>query len=308
MLASDRFASTGSSHALDAGARRGALVRIRHGAYATVDEWGAVDPGTRMLAAIDATRSAARTGEPVFAYESAAAKHGIPLIGAWPSRAHVITAHGGATSNASVIRTRRMTPRESLVVLGDGAVVTSLITTAIDLAATRTPLGGIVAFDHLRFHHGVDIDEIMAELRRRRPFPGVRQAETAARRSTARSATPAESLAVTRIRDLGYAKPVQQFGVTDIDGNDYEVDLSWRGGRILAEIDGRSKYEIAAAERGVTVTDRLWAEKHREDAIRPTCDRFFRAVWNDLWLGHVFDRALTAAGVPRIARRRALTF
>lgn len=301
-------ASWGTSHRLELGVRRGDLVRIRHGAYVGTLEWASSGNRERMLSAIEATRAAARSAEPIFAFELAAALHGIPIIGSWPSRAHTVTAHGGARSNGSVIRTRRDEPAGAIVTVGDRVRATSLVVTAVDLASTRTVLGGIVAFDHIRFHHEVELDEILQEIERRRPFRGVRQADVAARRSTAGSATPAETLAVVRIHDLGFEAPQQQFSVRGVDGVEYDVDLSWGGGRILGEIDGRSKYEIAAAERGTTVSDRIWAEKRREDAIRSTCDRFVRGVWDDLWWGDRFDRALDAAGVRRVARRRPLTF
>lgn len=301
----DVLGANGSTRELDRRVRSGDIVRVRHGAFAATAPWDAADGRARMLAAVAATRAAATACDPVFAFESAAAVLGIPIIGATPRKAHTVVGRNGSHTNASVIRTRR---DESRIVRVGGVLTTSLIVTAIDLAATRSLLSGIVAMSHIRHHHGISVEEIALELRSRRPFQGVRRADLALRRSAGSSHTPAETLAVVRAEDLGFERPRQQLAMVGVDGRDYDVDLWWRGGRILFEIDGRSKYEIAAQERGQTVTDRMWAEKRREDALRPLCDRFGRATWDDLWNGVVYERALLAAGVPRPNRRRPLTF
>ena len=299
--------ATGSPRSLERGADGGRLVRIRHGAYVPAGAWNDADGVERMLARVEATRSSARHTEPVFVFESAAGLLGIPFLGAWPHRARTLVLIGGSKTNRSVERTQRDEPAGSIVVLADGVRVTSPLVTAIDLASTRTMLSGIVAFDHIRRHHGVSLEQILEELARRRPFPGVRRAELAARRSNPASDTPLETLVMVRADDYGFERAKQQRVFTGINGVDYPVDFDWRDGRILGEADGKAKYQLGADERGVTPLDRMWDEKRREDALRPTCDEFLRTNWDDAWRGAPLERSLLAARVPRIRRPRALT-
>jgi len=295
----------GTARPLERAVRDGELVRVRRGAYATTDGWAGATAVSRQLANVAATRAAARS-EPVFSHESAAALHGIPLIGEWPVRARITVPIGGGKSNASVERSQRTLAHAEIVEFEDGTRATSLLRTAVDLASTRTILNGIVAFSHLRTAAGVDAEDIAAAIRHVGPSPGIARARRALTRSTTGSESVLESLVVARCQDFGFAPPEQQIPVVGADGREYRVDFGWRRGRVLLEADGRAKY---TDEQGLPDREALWAEKRREDAIRPTCDHFVRVAWEDAWSGARLEQRLRAAGVPQTRpRRRVLTY
>ena len=296
----------GRGKRLERAADRGELARIRQGAYVERTTADAAEPLALHRARIAATRLAARH-EPIFSHESAAALHGIPLIGDWPRRAHTTTT-GRAPSSGAVQRTVRALAPEDWGTLPRGERATTPVRTAIDLAASRSLLSGIVAISHVRAT-GVGLEEFEAVLARAGRFPGLRRARLALARSTADAESVLECLIVVRCQDYGFVLPEQQREVVGVDGITYRVDFAWERGEILGEGDGRDKYEDPAKLGGRSPTDALWAEKRREDALRPCCRAFIRIGWGDAWGGHGLARRLISAGVPRPERRLAgLTF
>ncbi len=307
VLARDARWRTGSTAALERRAATCDLVRIAPGAYVPAGEWEALSPPERLMTAADAMRAVA-VGDPVFSHETAAAFHGIPIIGAWPDRPTATVGRAGDGPGAWMRRVRRDLAPGERVLLASGVRVTSMIRTAIDLAATRSLLGGIVAVSDLRHRVGVaagDLEEALAALG---PFHGAGRARAAVRRSTAGSESPLESLVVARCQDLGFEVPEQQAVVRGADGVAYRCDFVWDGGRIVGEADGRLKYEDGAFGADRTAADTVWAEKRREDAIRGVRERFVRISWHDAWRGTPMELLLRTAGVPRPHRARALTF
>jgi len=276
-------------------ARRGSLDRVRHGFYAEPEEWRAASPDARHLARIRAADAAAR-GRPVFGGESAALLHGIPLLGGPPIRPVVIVPPGGARSTAPVRRMQRALTRGEITTVA-GVVVTTPARTAVDLAFAGPPLRATIAVSHVRRHCGVSLAALSALAAARGAVPGARRAMAALRASTGLADSPLETLVLSRLRDLGFAEPVQQFPVSTIEG-EFRVDFAWDDGRLVLEADGRMKY---------LDEDALWAEKRREDAIRERCAAFARASWDDAWAGSELARKLERLGVPRVRRPRPLT-
>jgi len=235
--------------------------------------------------------------EPVFSHESAAALLGLPLIGDWPEVPTVSVPDGGSTSSGNLRRVRRRLPEGHAVALDDGIRVTSLVRTAVDLAATRSLLSGIVVISALRWT-GVERAEIEAVIESCGRMAGIRRARLALARSTAGSESPLETLVVVRCQDLGFQEPEQQVAVT-VDGHAYRCDFAWCDGAVVGEADGRVKY--AAEHSG---EEALWREKRREDAIRSVRRAFVRIGWDDAWRGDGLALLLDRAGVPRSRRGR----
>jgi len=293
--------------ALARAARRGELARLRRGAYAAADRLTAADAAARHRLLIRAARLAADE-EPVFSHESAAALHGIPILGEWPRTVHttVVPGHGG--SSGAVMRTQRRLAPEDVVVTASGALATSPVRTAIDLAASRSLLGGIVAISHVRAT-GVPPSAFADALGRAGAMNGIGRARLALARSVAGAESVLEVLVVVRCQDYGFAVPELQREVRGTDGRNYRVDFAWLDGRVFGEADGRRKYQDPELLAGRSAEEVVWAEKRREDAIRFACERFLRLGWEDAWRGVGLARLLDAAGVPRVGRRlAALTF
>lgn len=295
----------GEGHRLERATATGQLERIRQGAYVEREQADAAPPLELHRARVLATRHAA-TREPTFSHESAAAVHGIPLIGDWPEWTRTTVATR-ASSSGAVRRSLRSLAREDCCTLSDGTRATTPTRTAIDLAASRSLLAGIVAISHVR-QHGVRLDDFEAAFGRLGRFPGLRRARIALARSTAGSESVLETLIVVRCQDYGFVPPEQQRRVVGVDGIEYRVDFAWQEGRILAEGDGRDNYENPEYLAGRSPAEALWAEKRREDALRPG-RAFVRIGWVDAWRGEGLARRLLAVGVPRPDRRLvSLTF
>jgi len=306
-MTADAVIQSGSARRLELGAERGTHVRIRRGAYVRSSEWGALDARRRHLARIQATRLSAKR-DPVFSHESAALLWGIPILGEPPERTRVTVTHGLAKSNAAVIRSRRPLAPGEVARTTAGPLATDPVRTAVDLAAGHSGLAGIIAISHVRRHFGACVDEFDAALARMGSFKGVARARAAVRRSVEGSDTPLETLVSVRCEDLGFERPVQQFAVRGVDGERYLVDFAWLGGEILGESDGRMKYFDPDHTGGRTAEQVLWREKRREDALRPVCRAFVRVTWDEAWAGAPLERRLEHAGVPRVSRRRPLTW
>ena len=304
ILARDIRAAEGGSERLTRAARRGELTRVARGVYAATAAWQAVSPEARhrALAAVLAP------GPPGsgFSHETAAALHGIPFVGDWPDRLCSTVAPGSGDSSGVMRRTRLSLDGDDLTTV-DGIPVTTSVRTAVDLAMRRSLLAGIVAVSHVR-HLGVTRDAIDAAITARGAAAGVRRARIALARSSAQSESPLESLVLARCEDLGFVPPAQQTEVIGLDGRAYRCDFSWCDGQIIVEADGRGKYRDATMLAGRTPDEVLWAEKRREDAIRPTRRAFIRIGWTDAYRGTELERRLAAVGVPRPGRRRPLTF
>jgi len=306
VLARDVAAHGESRWQLDRRVARGELVRVRRGAYVAHDVWQGLAPAARHRMLVHATRWAARD-EPVFSHESAAAIHGIPFVGDWPSRAHVTAPIGTASSNAAVIRTRRSLDARAIVADKSGMRTTDPITTALDLASSRSLLSGIVAISHVRQARTLSRAVLEAALDALGLQSGRRRAGIAIARSSDASESPLETLVLARCQDLGFESPVQQFPIVGSDGRTYRVDFAWDDGRIVAESDGQGKYRDPELLAGRSSEEVLWAEKRRENAIRAGCEPLVRLTWRDAWTGEALVAALTHARVPRPRRPRALT-
>jgi hypothetical protein len=288
-----------STHHLEAGARSGAFVRLRPGAYVTAAEWNQAAPIERHRLAIDAlVLTAVRS--PVFSHASAALLHGIPVLGGWPERPHLIDSELGSASRRSpreaVVHRPRYLPDVCSI---DGLIATTPAATAIALAASRGLFAGVAAIDHV-LAHGADRSDFERTIREWQPFHGARRALAALDLATGLSETPLESVSLVGILLGGLPRPVQQATVV-ARGCRYRLDFLWPDLGVAGEADGRIKY-LSGAD--------LLDEKRREDDIRSLDLRFVRWGWDEAWAGNPMLERLRQAGVrpaPRVARYSSRT-
>jgi hypothetical protein len=279
--------AAGSAEAARKQVRAKELVRLRRGAYlrGALGADGAETHRTLVAATVPLM-----SAPPILSYESAAAFHGIPLLGQFPDRVHVtVPAARGGRSSGAIVRHAHVEPPPTVTLFGQ--TVTTAARTVVDLARTRGMRQGVVAADHV-LRHGLatreDLTDAVTQLGRAR---GTRVAHAVVEFADARSESPGESLSRVIIRELGYADPTLQVEVITADGRVYRCDFGWEGG-LVGEFDGRAKYHLTDG-RG-TPEERLWEEKRREDAIRATGRRMVRWVYADLTherLGPILQRA-----------------
>lgn len=279
--------------------RSGDLVRVRPGVMIPSRVWKAAAPGDRHRIAMDALAATARR-PPIFAVESAAAVHGIPIVGEWPALPRI------AVTDGSMRRPRVLTsvrwgpvPESEIVDVGDYRATTPA-RTVLALAAERGAESGVVAIDHVVRRCGISLEALRSWTDAHRPFSGVRHVDVSLRIATGTSESVLESLSLLRMHQLGFPRPEQQVEFR-VDGASFRVDFVWPEYGVIGEADGRSKYDSAPA-------DVVWEEKIREDALRSVSSGFARWNWGDAWAGGGLARKLERAGLiadPRNASKYA---
>lgn len=284
--------------AIDRLVASGALRPLRTGAYLPRDSpteapWVY---RTRVVASI-------RLGSPdrIVSHASAAALHGLPMIGAWPRTLHVSDPSAtGGSSSALVTRHRAGAHLPTTRV--DGILVTTIARTAADLARTQ-PFATAVAVVDDALRRGIPKSVLLRELSDSAASYGMSRAQRAIDFGDARAASAGESLSRARVHELGFVVPELQVPFVDTRGVHREVDFFWTEERKIGEFDGLHKYardDLTGGEPPAAVVIR---EKLREDALRPPVASFDRWVWDDAISPRRFHRFLRDRGMP-LARRR----
>lgn len=282
-------------HTDDSGRRRDrvpGLQRVRRGVYADAEQWQALPPWDRYLARVHAQLLYDPTS--VIVDESAAALRGVAI--AWGSRpVHVLRPDGHARSSATLrIHTTR-DAREIEEV--DGILISSPITTAIDLARSRPWAEGRAYSDALmRLDATITRETLSAENAARSSSRGARHAGWVIDRASPIPESPLESLSLCAIEWSGFELPELQTTFAWEEGVD-RADFYWPEERIIGEADGDAKYHLHDDPR-----EALRAEKRREDRLRRRVNGFARWGWADLPIPGRIDSHLRAAGLRPISR------
>lgn len=297
----------------------GVLYCVRRGVYVVGERWRAAGVDERYRLRVRATALAARN-DLVLSHHSAAALHGLPIIGGWPSTVHASTPEATGGSTARFITGHRGPPPGEVLSL-DGCQVTSLARTLVDVATTSSFLVGVTMVDHAlrveqeRIEGGrepqrtrqpdaaarpaLTTDDLYRELSLVNPRTGRRQAERVIAFANPRAANPGETLSRVRIFQLGFEVPELQECFPGIEGRDAFVDFWWRRVRKIGEFDGFLKYGAGPTIGGQDPSVAVWAEKKREDALRARVCSFDRWGWDLALSPTKFHAFLTERGVPR---------
>jgi hypothetical protein len=241
----------------------------------------------------------------VLSHWSAAAIHGLPVLGSWPSKVHVTVGKvsGGRSRNDVVKHALSLT--DSDVVEIDGLLVTSLSRTVLDMAVSSGRLCAVMVADRSLL---VDrFDRIPPMLKKddlwdcyvaRGNFRGRSRARAIIEFAVDRAESPLESVSRANMWTLGCPIPRLQQSFSDHDGYIGDVDFYWNTLRLAGEADGEGKYLDPVLRNGRSTGEVLVAEKHREDRIRALGEGVTR--WP--WVVGVDPRRLGAhlrrAGVP----------
>lgn len=275
-------------------ARDRTLTRLRRGAYVDTERWGRSRPAEKyrlqVLAAVAAMRSPS-----VLSHESAAAVHGIPIIGRWPARIHVVqqASSGGRSSGLVVRHGVRKLP--STVIIG-GAAVTSVARTIVDLARTRSFASALASADFALASGLCTMDDLLGELEAAGTGRGSRSARYAVERADGLSQSVGESLSRARMHELRLPVPVLQREFFDDDGFVGRVDFWWEALRLVGEFDGRTKYRAENGER-LPPEEVVWREKRREDRLRAQVAAVARWTWDIAFDRNRFLQLMVRFGV-----------
>jgi hypothetical protein len=276
-------------------------VRIRRGAYALRAHVESLDAAGRHVLAVRAVVNALQ-GRVVVTHYSALAVMGVPL---WGVDLHTVHVHrdGGRTGRTDAHVVHHVGPLgDTEVVEVAGLRVSSPERSIVDATRIASFEAGVVLADGLKRQLGFDDAVARDIVERQRDWAGARSASRVLWFADGAAETVGESRSRVLLARIGLPKPVLQMPFRRSDGTVFaRSDFYFEEFRTAGEFDGRTKYGRTLYEKSgrldaVDLTEVLWEEKRREDAIRDQGNEMVRWVWSELD-GHdrtVRDRFLAA--------------
>ena len=228
--------------------------------------------------------------DPLFAFESAAILHGLPVFGE-PLHVHVfVEITGHSYRHGDVLSHTGVDGRSEVRI--DGMRVTSLVDTVVDLIGVL-PLAFGVAVVDAALRLGAGIDELEDRLRTQRNTRGRARAREALRRADGAAESAFESVSRVVIELLGFETPELQKRFW-IDGRERRPDFYWPSVRVTGDADGDAKYFMDDDP-----DQKLRDQRRRDLELQSVVDRTLHWEWRDVMSPPRLERILTDAGVPR---------
>lgn len=218
----------------------------------------------------------------MFSHVTACALHGLPLPSGSDGVIWVTRPRSGGGHRRQWLNTVGRSLPDGHVVEIDGHAVTSLARTVIDMACefgfpTGLMVGDAAAARGLTRTELAEVLESCSAMRR-----GRRHAVAVAEAVDPRVESPGESLLRAIFKEHGIPEPVLQFEFTDSRGVVViRVDFAWPRHGVIAEYDGRTKYD-ELARPGEKPVDVLMREKQREGRLTDSGWRVVRFTAADL--------------------------
>jgi len=278
------------------------MTRLRIGAYVSTAVWNALskEDRHRLAAAAAAEMNAAF----VASHRTAAALHGVPLLGAGDGLVHTRVTEAAGSRTEHGYRKHAVADLALHVVSADGIARTTLERTIVDLALSESFEGAVIAADWA-LRNGATKGSLRAALDELAPKKGRTRAEAVIAFAAAASGSVGESYSRVVIERSGFPRPLLQAAFSDSRGLIGYVDFWWPDFRLIGEFDGMEKYSkkefIGQKVPAEVVTD----EKVREDRLRASASRpgVSRWIWPALLAHGALERQLRAAGLPSFRRR-----
>jgi hypothetical protein len=303
-FARDLAGTAGGRHRLARDAVAGTAHRVARGAYISADVWselGARERYLQQIAAIAYTRRA----EPVLSHWSAAAVHGLPIVGGWPDKVHIaVNAARGGRSSGQVVR-HPTTLRDDEVVEVDGFMVTSIIRTVLDMASMPDEMTSVALTDRVlhvdrlgRVAPLVTRSELVDAYSTRLPFRASARVRAVIDFAVEQSDSVLESVSRVNMRAAGIPRPVLQQRFDDYKGLIGWSEFYWPEFSLVGEADGRMKYLDPAYRSGRSLERFLYDEKVRADRLRALELGVSRWDWGAGRNREALRRHLVAAGLP----------
>lgn len=272
-----------------AAASRRKAVRVRRGVYAETKWWNALRPYERYDFRVRA--AAVALDDPIFAAESAALIHGLPVFGEPDIHLFSLTSLRGYRRNGVSVH---WSEDERTIERIDGIRVTSLLDTTLDLVRVLPLALGVAVID-AALSKGLDLTALRIALATQANARGCRMAREAIDRASAASESVLESLSRVVIELLGYPSPELQVEFL-LPGGTARTDFFWRDAGVVGEADGNGKYFRSARSTDEVIR----AERRREVALRRTVRQVARWEWADVTSPARLDAIRAAAGVTHL--------
>jgi hypothetical protein len=286
-------------------AATGRELRLSRGAYLDASTWADLTPREKHLARIAAVIGSRRSSDLVLSHWSAAALHGLPILGVWPEQVHAIGGKSSGGRSDARLTNHAFAVNEADVVDLLGFRVTSIARTVVDMAVADSYLGAVVIADRALLT-GRPIDpppratqeELLETWERALPFRGFRRAFHIINFAESRSESPLESVSRANMRLIGAPAPELQREFRDHAGLIGRCDFYWESLRMVGEADGEAKYLDPEIRGGKTAEQVVLEEKSREDRIRAVGEGVTRWRWATGVNPALLRTHLNRAGIP----------
>jgi len=304
LYAHDMDEVVGSRHRLARDAVAGVLQRVSRGAYIDAAVWRGLRDRERYRRLVQAVAET-RQSRPVFSFWSAAVVHGLPVVGAWPTVAHVsVGAANGGRSSGHIVR--HVAPlAETDIVEVEGLLVTSVARTLIDMAGLPATLTAVAMADralHIeRFGRTPPMtsrEALEAAFAARLPFRTRARVRRVLDFAVEEADSVLESVSRFNMRVIGVPQPTLQHRFDDHLGLIGFSEFYWQDYKLVGESDGRIKYLDPAYRNGRTLERVLYDEKVRADRLGSLGLRVSRWDWDTALSPEALRRHLAAEGLP----------
>jgi hypothetical protein len=215
-------------------------------------------------------------------HQSAAVLHGLPLWDAPLDRVHVTRRPPAWNDTSRVLRCHVARLRDDEVTEVAGLPVTSVVRTALDLARSLPLEAAVVSLDAALHTRVLAHDTLGERLFDIVGTPGSRSAARAIAVADGRSESVGESRSRVVLQRWKLQPSALQHEIRSAGGVLVgRSDFAWEEERLVGEFDGRVKYGRLLRPRQ-DVSDAVFAEKRREDAIRDEDWDVVRWIWAEL--------------------------
>lgn len=268
----------------------GRLIRLRRGVFdePVPDDRAPSEQYRQLVLAVGI-----QAGDSLISHLSAAAVHGLPIVGADRTMIHTTSSRpSGGQRRAGVHR--HVAHRADLSEVVDGLHITSLTRTLIDVARTEALSTSIPILDATLHQQRLQLPELESELQLAGRQRGVGRARLALSLADGRCESPGESVSRVVMHSVGIELPICQVDIFDRAGVFLgRSDFWFEGTATVGEFDGLMKY--GGIPDGLDGREALVREKRREDSIRRTGAVMARWTWQDLRSPRTFADALRGA-------------
>jgi len=285
-------------------ASRGHETRVAPGAYVEAAAWRALDPREQYLLRVRAVAET-RRNRPVLSHWSAAAVHGLPQLGRWPTEVHITIGRTAGGRSHNGVTKHSLPLRNEDVVEIDGMLLTSVARTVVDLAAVTSFVSAVAVADRAlwvdrrgRVHPLADRERIDDAYVGRGRFIGFARARAAIDFGVSLADSAFESVSRVNMWRIGCPRPILQSSFNDYRGRIGETDFDWPDFSLVGEADGRTKYLDPLLRAGRTLEQVLLREKDRGDRLQGIGRRVSRWGWATGVNPDALRRHLVAAGLP----------
>jgi hypothetical protein len=246
---------------LEGAARRGSILRLRHGLY--VSAALLEDDSARGRRAVHRARAVAAT----LAWNGSAASHNsaamLDFLPTWKiPELPCLTVAPRTSGDAVGAHLHRATLPDARILRTAGPVRTIPARTVIDIAREKGLDDAICCGDKALRHYLTnreELAEVVAECHR---WPGIRRAREALELFDPLSESPLESVSRLRIHQLRIPAPQLQVLITDLSGRPIRrVDEYWDEPGVFGEVDGREKYDENDPD------EQWWSERRQFEAL-----------------------------------------